>query len=99
RYELEQAGVAVERVEPKIGVLAMSTHMRAITYGGLTRRVPLTGWLRPIIYLLFNLRMGVEDWLTPRSVMEAHPELLLAVGRKPSSSRRPVKCPVSPVPP
>jgi SAM-dependent methyltransferase len=85
RYELEQAGFAVERVEPKIGVLAMSTHMRSITFGGLTRRIPLTGWLRPIIYLLSNLRMGLEDWLTPRSVMEAHPELLLAVARKSSA--------------
>jgi SAM-dependent methyltransferase len=97
-YELQQAGFAVERVEPKIGVLAMSTHMRAITFGGLTRRVPLMGWLRPIIYLLFNLRMGVEDWLTPRSVMEAHPELLLAVGRKPSFELKIGQVALSPAP-
>jgi SAM-dependent methyltransferase len=82
RYELEQAGFVVERVEPKLGILAMSTHLRSITIGGITRRVPLTGWLRPIIYGFFNARMAVEEWLTPGSVMEAHPELLFATARK-----------------
>jgi SAM-dependent methyltransferase len=83
RHELELAGLTVARVEPKLGILAMSTHLRSIAIGGITRRVPLTGWLRPIIYGLFNARMAVEDWLTPRSVMDAHPELLIATARKP----------------
>jgi SAM-dependent methyltransferase len=83
KYELEQAGFRVEKIEPRIGIMAMSTHLRSITIGGLTRRIPLTGWLRPLIYFLFNLRMAVEEWLTPKSVMEAHPELLLATARKP----------------
>jgi SAM-dependent methyltransferase len=82
RYELELAGFEAERVEPRIGILAMATHLRSIAIGGLTRRVPLTGWLRPVIYLVFNLRMGVEEFFTPASVMEAHPELLFATGRK-----------------
>jgi SAM-dependent methyltransferase len=82
RYELEQAGFVVERVEPRLGILATSTHLRSIAIGGITRRVPLTGWLRPIIYGFFNARMAVEEWLTPRSVMEAHPELLFATARK-----------------
>jgi SAM-dependent methyltransferase len=83
RYELEQCGFVGERIEPRLGILAMSTHLRSMAIGGLTRRVPLTGWLRPLIYLVFNLRMGLEEWLTPRSAMESHPELLLAVARKP----------------
>lgn len=83
KFELEQAGFRVERIEPRIGIVANATHLRSIAIGGLTRRIPLTGWLRPIIYLCFNLRMGVEDRLTPRSVMESHPELLLATARKP----------------
>lgn len=82
RYELEQAGFKVESLEPHIGILAMSTHLRAITLGGLTRRIPLTGWLRPLIYLVYNIRMAVEDVLTPKSVMESHPELLFATARK-----------------
>ena len=83
RYELEQAGLAVERVEPRLGILSMSTHLRSIAIGGITRRVPLTGWLRPLIYGLFNLRMGLEELLTPASAMESHPELLMATARRP----------------
>ncbi|HYO09774.1 MAG TPA: class I SAM-dependent methyltransferase [Tepidisphaeraceae bacterium] len=83
-HELRQAGFEIDRIEPRIGIFAMSTHLRSITLGGATRRIPFTGWLRPIIYLLFNLRMGVEDRLTPASVMDAHPELLLATARKPA---------------
>lgn len=82
RYEAEQAGFEVEVVTPRIGIVAMSTHLRAITYGGLTRRVPGTGWLRPVIYLFFNLRMWLEDALTPESVMESQPELLFLIARK-----------------
>ena len=87
RYELEGAGFVVERVEPRLGILATSTHLRSIAIGGLTRRIPLTGWLRPVIYFLFNSRMAVEQWLTPRSAMEAHPELLFATARKPKEGR------------
>jgi len=85
RYELESAGFKVETVVPKIGILAMSSHLRAITFGGLTRRIPFTGWLRPLIYLLFNIRMAIEDRLTPASVMESHPELLIACARTPAA--------------
>jgi SAM-dependent methyltransferase len=83
RHELELAGFAVDRVEPKLGILATSTHLRSITFGGITRRIPLTGWLRPIIYGFFNTRMAIEERLTPRSVMESHPELLFATAHKP----------------
>jgi SAM-dependent methyltransferase len=82
RHELELAGFTVDRVEPRLGILATSTHLRSITLGGITRRVPLTGWLRPIIYGFFNARMAIEDRLTPQSVMESHPELLFATAHK-----------------
>ena len=86
RHEIEQAGFAVEQVVPKLGILAMSTHLRSITFGGVTRRVRGTGWLRPVIYGFFNARMAIEERLTPASVMEAHPELLFATARKPAEA-------------
>ncbi len=82
RLELEAAGFVVENMTPRLGMLACATHLRAIALGGLTRRVPGTGWLRPIIYGLANVRMAVEERLTPGSAMEAHPELLLTTARK-----------------
>ena len=77
RFELEQAGFKVHRVEPHVGILANSTHQRAFVYGGLLKRSAWTRWLRPILFGLFNLRMAIEDWLTPPEVMEVLPSLLL----------------------
>jgi SAM-dependent methyltransferase len=82
QYELEQTGFTDIQISPHIGILAFSTHLRSILYGGLTRRIPFTGWLRPLIYLASNLRMGIEDKLTPASAMDSHPEIILAVARK-----------------
>lgn len=83
RYELERAGFVVESVQPRIGMLATATHQRAIVLGGLTRRIPATGWLRPIIYLFSNIRMCIEERLTTGTVREAMQELLLITARKP----------------
>lgn len=82
RHELRQAGFVVESVTPRIGILATSSHLRSITFGGVTHRIPGAGWLRPLIYLFFNARMAVEEMVTPASVMDAQPELLFAVARK-----------------
>jgi SAM-dependent methyltransferase len=82
QHELESAGFVVDRIEPRIGILATSTHLRSIAIGAITRRIPGTGWLRPIIYFCFNVRMAVEEFITPRSAMDFHPELLIATARK-----------------
>jgi SAM-dependent methyltransferase len=86
RREIELSGFTVDSIEPRLGIFAMSTHLRSIAIGGITRRVPLTGWLRPIIYGLFNARIALEEWFTPRSAMDAHPELLFATARKQGGS-------------
>lgn len=83
RVQLCRSGFEVERVTPRIGMLATATHQRGIALGALTRRVPGAGFLRPLIYLYTNLRMLVEERLTPPAAVEALPELLLATARKP----------------
>lgn len=83
RLETERAGLSVEHVEPRIGLLATTTHMRSIAIGGLTRRVPLTGWLRPVIYGLFNIRIAIEEAISPGPLAEALPTLILLTARKP----------------
>lgn len=81
-HDLTQAGFDVIEIRPSIGMLAMSRHMRSIALGGLTRRIPGTGWLRPVIYLSMNALMAMDEWLTPASAMTANPELLFATARK-----------------
>jgi SAM-dependent methyltransferase len=83
RYEFELAGFRVEKAVPAIGILATSTHLRAAVFGGMLRRVPFLRWLRPILFLLFNLRMGLEEMITPASAMESHPQLIFVTARKP----------------
>ncbi len=83
RYECERAGFEIESIDPAVGILASSTHLRSMVIGGVLEKIPFLGWLRPIVYLTANLRMGLEDKLTPASVMAAHPQLLIVVARKP----------------
>jgi len=89
--ELSRAGFDVETVVPRIGMLATATHHRAIALGALTRSIPLTGWLRPLIYFVSNLRMLAEERMTPSRAAEAFPEILIGVARKktphPATSR------------
>jgi SAM-dependent methyltransferase len=82
-HEMTRAGFDPRPVVPKIGMLANSTYCRAIMIGGLLRRIPVICWLRPILYLAANLRMAVEELITPASTMDAFPNLLLIAARKP----------------
>jgi len=52
---------------------------------GVLTKVPALHWLRPLCYLASNLKMGVEDLITPASVMASHPQLVLVVARKPAT--------------
>jgi len=80
-YDIEHSGFKVLSMTPKIGLLATTTHMRAMMFGLLARR-PLLSWIPPIAYLFCNLKMAIEDACTPASVMEMLPELLIAVAVK-----------------
>ena len=84
RYEHEQAGFELQSVTPAIGILASSTHLRTMVVSGVLRRVPVLRLLEPLVNLAANLRMGIEDLVTPASIMEAHPQLVIVLARKPA---------------
>jgi SAM-dependent methyltransferase len=86
RYECELAGFELDGIETAIGILASSTHLRAMVMDGVLAKVPFLGWLRPVLSLTANLRMGLEDLITPASVMASHPQLLIVVARKARAS-------------
>jgi SAM-dependent methyltransferase len=83
RYECEKAGFEIESIESAVGILASSTHLRSSVAGRLLERSPLLSWLKPIVFLAANLRMGLEDLVTPAHAMATHPQLLLVTARKP----------------
>ena len=84
QYECEMAGFKVEKVITAVGVLACATHLRARAIGAMLRGVPVLTLLRPLVYFLANLRMGIEDFITPQSAMKRHPEQVMLFARKPT---------------
>jgi SAM-dependent methyltransferase len=87
RYECETAGFNVEKVITAVGVLACATHLRARAVGTMLQGVPVLEWLRPLVYFLANLRMGIEDLITPRSAMKRSPEQVMLFARKPADGK------------
>ena len=85
RYECESAGLQLESVTPAVGILASSTHLRTIVVSAVLKRTPVLRWLEPMVVLAANLRMGLEDLITPASVMESHPQIIIVLARKPST--------------
>lgn len=82
-YECELAGFKVESIRTAVGILACATHMRSHVIGRVLQRVPVLRWLRLFVYFLANVRMGIEDFVTPRKAMKLHPQLVMLFARKP----------------
>jgi SAM-dependent methyltransferase len=83
RYEFETAGFEVESAHTAVGPLAQTTHLRAVLLGGMLRRVPVLGSLRYALYGIANLKMAIEDRITPKSARDLAPSLVIVVARKP----------------
>jgi SAM-dependent methyltransferase len=81
-YECEVAGFKVEKVITAVGVLACATHLRSRVIGRMLQKVPVLRWFRLLVYFLANVRMGIEDFITPQSSMQLHPELVMLFARK-----------------
>jgi len=80
-YECELAGFKVEKVKTAVGILACATHLRSHVIGRMLQHLPILRWLRLLVYLLANVRMGIEDFLTPQKAMKWHPQLIMLFAR------------------
>jgi SAM-dependent methyltransferase len=82
-HELEARGFAVERVEPLVGPLAWTTQFRLLGLRQALRAVPLLGpLLLPPLACAMNLRMAVEDALTPEAVRRDNACVYLVLARR-----------------
>lgn len=80
--ELEARGFAVERVEPLVGPLAWTTQFRLLGFREALRAVPLLGaLLLPPLACAMNLRMALEDALTPQAVRRDNACVYLVLAR------------------
>jgi SAM-dependent methyltransferase len=77
RYDIERCGFAVERVVPRIGILATASHARMYALAGFLKRTRVLAPLRGVTNALFNIRMGIEEMLTSQDGRDALQQLLV----------------------
>jgi len=82
RDELTARGFGVETVTPVVGPLAWTTQFRLLGYREALRRVPVLGpvLLAPVAALM-NLRMVVEDAVTPVAIRDVNASVYVTVSR------------------
>jgi SAM-dependent methyltransferase len=85
--EIETHGFAVERIVGLMGPLAWTTQFRLLGYREVLRRVPIFGSvvLVPLITLM-NLRMELEDAVTPAAIRQTNACVYLVIARPVSHS-------------
>ncbi len=84
--ELRARGFHVLACRSIVGPLAWTSMFRLFAVRYLMRKVPILGpmVLVPVL-LMYNLRMLVEDWITPRRVREVNGCVYLVMARKDGS--------------
>jgi|CXWL01.1.fsa_nt_gi SAM-dependent methyltransferase len=86
RAEMGSRGLQVERCLGLVGPLAWTTQFRLLGFREVLRRVPILGqFLLWPLCLAMNLRMVVEDAITPPSVRQANACIYLVRARRATS--------------
>jgi SAM-dependent methyltransferase len=86
--EIETRGFTVERIAGLMGPLAWTTQFRLLGYREVLRRVPLIrASVLPVLTALMNLRMELEDAVTPASIRQTNACVYLAVARPAAGPR------------
>ena len=80
--EIEEHGFTVQRITGLMGPLAWTTQFRLLGYREVLRRIPLLGAaVLPVITTAMNLRMELEDAITPESIRQTNACIYVVVAR------------------
>jgi len=91
--ELHERGFAIEAVEAVVGPLAWTTQFRLLGYRHALLRLPVVGRLILLpLTCLMNLRMVLEDLMTPTPIREANACVYVVLCRKPAPTPNPRLC-------
>jgi len=85
--ELESRGFDVRETRAVMGPLAWTTQFRLLGYREALRKLPGSGVLVAAIAVVMNVRMALEDALTPPSIRDANASVYVTLSRKPASAR------------
>jgi len=82
RRELGEHGFEVESIVGIMGPLAWTTQFRLFGYREVLRRIPLVrSVLLPPLIVLMNLRMEIEDAVTPDAIRQSDASIYVVVAR------------------
>ena len=85
--EIEAHGFTVDRITGLVGPLAWTTQFRLLGYREVLRRIPLIGALvLPLFTMLMNVRMELEDAITPAAIRQTDACIYVVVAR-PAATR------------
>jgi SAM-dependent methyltransferase len=82
RGELESRGFDVVDFRALLGPLAWTTQIRALGYRHVLQAIPGLRVLSPILALGMNLRMAVEDAITPAAIRDDNASIYVAFCRR-----------------
>jgi SAM-dependent methyltransferase len=80
--ELQTRGFLVTSVHGLVGPLAWTTQIRALGYRQVLLRVPGAGLLVNLLMAAMNLRMVVEDAMTPATIVETNACMYVVLCRR-----------------
>lgn len=81
RHILTQSGFEIESLVAVVGTLGTGLHLRQLVFNRWLRRVGL-GWLAVPLNIITNLRILIEDRLTPAGTRMSSPVILCALARR-----------------
>lgn len=79
RYILQEGGFEVETMTPIVGTLGTGLHLRQLIFNGWLKRRPLGGWTAKLLNILTNVRILIEDRLSPVGTRMSSPVILAAI--------------------
>ena len=80
RHVLRKHGFEVVSIDPVVGTLGTGLHLRQLVFNSWLKRVHL-GWLAAVYNVVCNLRIMLEDGISPRGTRMAAPVILCAIAR------------------
>lgn len=80
--EIQDRGFTVETITGLMGPLAWTTQFRLLGYREVLRKIPVVRTLTlPVLITLMNLRMEIEDAITPAAIRQTNACIYVTVSR------------------
>jgi len=80
--ELEARGLKVIAIKGLLGPLGWTTQIRALGLREVLRKLPLLRRLVPVMSMAMNIRIAIEEWLTPEWVRQQNASVYVAFCRR-----------------